>query len=453
MKTKWRDLLIGEITPEMEGREVRLAGWVHAIRALGKVAFLILRDFTGTIQVTFRVPKDASDEVKEKCREMIKKLKSLPLESVVEVRGIVKREPRAPKGVEIQGKELVVLNEVRSPLPLDVSGKVEAHIDTRLASRPIDLRRPESQAVLRLQAIVAKAIRDTLTDMGFVEVFTPKIVASGTEGGAQLVPVIFFGKEAFLAQSPQLFKELLTGSLEYVFEIAPAWRHEESDTPWHLAEFTSVDVEMAFADYEDVMNVLEEVIKASLREVERSGKTWLDILNHELPRVEGKIPRIDYKEAIEILQSEGVDIKLGEDFSTPELRKLSEVLEREGKTAGGFYFIVHWPADTRPFYTKRRRDLKIGEIELSESFDFVWRHLEIASGSTRIHRREELEEELRKRNLDPAKFEWYLKWYDYGMPPHAGWGMGLQRLMVPIAGISNVRLATTFPRDKKRLVP
>ncbi len=452
---KYRDVLIAEITPEMEGKEVRVAGWVHAVRRIGKLVFLILRDFTGTIQVTFRIPKDADDETKEKYKQIIKLVSSLSLESVVMIRGVVKRDPRAPRGVELLGKEIVVLNEAKSPLPLDVSGKVDAHIDTRLANRPIDLRRPESQAVLRLMSLATKTIRNYLYDLNFVEVFTPKIIASGTEGGAQLVPVFYFGKQAFLAQSPQLYKELLTSSLEYVFEIGPAWRHEESDTPFHLAEFISVDIEMAFADYNDVMKVLENVIKRVSDAIRDEGKRWLDIIKHEPLEVKLPIPRITYKEAWEILKNEGFDLEPGEDFGTPELRKLSEVLEKEGKTSGGFYFIVDWPADVRPFYTKRGKKDVIGgkEIDLSESFDLNWKHLEISSGSTRIHKRKELEEELKKRGLNPESFEWYLRWFDYGMPPHAGWGMGLQRLMVPMAGIQNVRLASTFPRDMKRLIP
>ncbi|ALU11916.1 aspartyl-tRNA synthetase [Ignicoccus islandicus DSM 13165] len=455
MKTKYREFKISEITPEMEGKEVKIAGWVHSVRRVGKIAFLVLRDYTGLIQVTFRVPKDASDEEKERMKELVKKVTQIPLESVVAVKGVVRRDPRAPRGVEIAGKEIEILNEAKSPLPLDVSGKVDAHIDTRLSNRPIDLRRPESQAVLRLVSIATKAIRSYLYTLDFTEVFTPKIIASGTEGGAQMVPVFYFGKNAFLAQSPQLYKELLTSSLEYVFEIAPAWRHEESDTPYHLAEFISVDIEMAFADYEDVMKVLENVVKNVRDAFVREGSKWLEVLNYQPPEVNLPIPRISYKEAWEILKAEGIEIEPGEDFGTPELRKLSEVLEKEGKTSGGFYFIVEWPADARPFYTKRGRKEEIGgkEIYLSESFDLNWKHLEISSGSTRIHKRAELEEEMKARGLNPQSFEWYLKWFDYGMPPHAGWGMGLQRLMVPLTGIPNVRLAASFPRDMKRLVP
>ncbi len=455
MKTKYREFKVSEITPEMDGKEVKVAGWVHSVRRVGKIAFLILRDYTGQIQVTFRVPKDVNEEEKERMKELVKKVTKIPLESVVLVVGTVRKDPRAPRGVEIVGKDLIVLNEAKSPLPLDVSGKVEAHIDTRLTNRPIDLRRRESQAVMRLVSIATKAIRDYLYSLDFVEVFTPKIIASGTEGGAQMVPVFYFGRNAFLAQSPQLYKELLTASLEYVFEIAPAWRHEESDTPYHLAEFISVDIEMAFADYEDVMKVLENVVKRVRDAFVTEGSKWLEALNYSPPQIELPVPRITYKEAWEILRSEGVEVKPGEDFGTPELRKLAEVLEREGKTSGGFYFIVEWPAEARPFYTKRGRKEVIGgkEVDLSESFDLNWKHLEISSGSTRIHKRSELEEEMKARGLDPQSFEWYLKWFDYGMPPHAGWGMGLQRLMVPLTGIQNVRLATTFPRDMKRLVP
>jgi aspartyl-tRNA synthetase len=395
LKTKYREYLAAEISPKLEGKKVRLAGWVHSVRRVGKIAFLMLRDFSGIIQITFRVPRKADEETREKFKELVKKVADLAPESVVMVEGTVRKDPRAPREIEIVGERLEVLSEAKSPLPLDVAGKVNAHIDTRLASRPIDLRRPESQAVLRLTSLAVKSIREYLYDLDFVEVFTPKIIASGTEGGAQLVPVFYFGKDAFLAQSPQLYKELLTSSLEYVFEIAPAWRHEESDTPYHLAEFISVDIEMAFANYIDVMKVLEAVIKTVSESIRSEGDAWLKVLDHKPPEVTLPIPRITYKEAWEIIRSEGLEIEPGEDFGTPELRKLAEVLEKEGKTSSGFFFIVDWPAEVRPFYTKRANKDIIGgkEVELSESFDLNWKHLEISSGSTRIHKREEPERE------------------------------------------------------------
>jgi len=421
-----------QILPELEGKEVVVAGWVHNIRDLGGKKFIILRDASGIGQVV--VDKDSP---------AFKVANELTQESVVRIKGKVKADKRAPRGAEIHAEDIEILSLAKVPLPLDVSGKVKADIDTRLRERVLDLRRPEMTAVVKIQSVVLRTFRETLYNEGFVEIFTPKIIAAATEGGAQLFPVIYFGKEAFLAQSPQLYKELMAGVVEKVFEIGPAWRAEESDTPYHLAEFISMDVEMAFADYNDVMNLIEKLIYNITQRVSEGYKEELKLLNYTPPTVKLPIKRITYKEAIEILQSKGLNIKFGDDIGTPELRILNEVIKEE------LYFITDWPTMARPFYTK----VKDNEPEVSESFDLIYKWLEIASGSTRNHRREILEEALKKRGLRPESFEFFLRWFDYGMPPHAGFGMGFARLMVMLTGIQNVKEIVLFPRDKKRLTP
>ncbi|BFH73229.1 aspartate--tRNA(Asn) ligase [Sulfurisphaera javensis] len=428
----YRSHFITDITPDYDGKEVVLAGWVHLLRDLGGKKFIILRDKTGLGQV-----------VVDKNSKAFTVAQDLTQESVIQVRGIVKTDKRAPRGVELHAEEIVLLNKAKAPLPLDVSGKVKADIDTRLRERVLDLRRQEMQAVIKIQSLALKAFRETLYKEGFIEIFTPKIIASATEGGAQLFPVIYFGREAFLAQSPQLYKELMAGVVERVFEIAPAWRAEESDTPFHLAEFISMDVEMAFADYNDVMQLLEKIIYNIVDTIKREGKEELAVLNYQPPEIRLPIRRLKYTEAIEILRSKGYNIKFGDDIGTPELRILNEELKED------LYFIIDWPSDARPFYTK----VKDENPELSESFDLIYRFLEIVSGSTRNHKKEVLEETLKKKGLKPESFEFFLKWFDYGMPPHAGFGMGLARLMVMLTGIQSVKEIVPFPRDKKRLTP
>jgi len=434
IETKYKSVRAIEITPDMDGREIRFAGWVHRIRDLGGKKFVVLRDGSGLIQMT--VSKDRVSE------DVWRIVEELTPESVVAVRALVRKDPRAPRGVEIVPLSIEVLSIAKKPLPLDVSGKVKADLDTRLKNRPLDLRRLEMQAIERICDTALSAIRRYLRSLGFVEVFTPKIIAAATEGGANLFPVFYFGRQAFLAQSPQLYKELLAGAFERVFEIGPAWRSEESDTPYHLAEFISVDIEAAFMDYHDVMNILEGVVKEVIKEVEKKNSEDLEILKWQLPEVKD-IPRISYEEALEELRRAGLDIKFGDDIGTPELRVLHNRLGYE------LAFITDFPSSTRPFYTKPRDD----RPELSESFDLVWRHLEIASGSTRIHRKEQLIEEIEKRGLSVQSFEFFIKWFDYGMPPHAGWGLGLSRFLLMLTGKSNVKEVTLFPRDKKRLVP
>ncbi|MEM0196152.1 MAG: aspartate--tRNA(Asn) ligase [Sulfolobales archaeon] len=430
--SRYRTHLSSELSPHLNGADVIIAGWVHAKRDLGGKKFLLVRDKDGIIQVV----------ISKEQKELAEIFHKLTLESTVSVVGKVRVDSRAPGGCEIVPTNIVVHSLAKTPLPLDVSGKVPADIDTRFRERILDLRRDESRAIFKILSVALRAIREELYSMGFIEVFTPKIVAAATEGGASLFPVAYFGREAYLAQSPQLYKELLAGTFERVFEIAPAWRAEESDTPYHLSEFISVDVEMAFANYEDAMNVLERVVARAVKEVKEVATKELRVLSYEPPELKLPIKRVTYMDALRILAEAGEKVDLGEDLSTPHLRKLSDLIEED------VYFIVDWPDKARPFYTMPKND-----GVFSESFDFVWNYLEIASGSTRVHKKELLVKRLEERGLNPENFDFFLKWFDYGMPPHAGWGMGLARLGLMLTGAKNVRELTAFPRDKRRLVP
>ncbi|BBG24558.1 aspartate--tRNA(Asn) ligase [Sulfuracidifex tepidarius] len=428
----YRTHFVSEIGPELEGKEVEIAGWIFNVRDLGGKKFLLIRDKTGLGQAVLAKDSPSFSLANE-----------LSQESVVKVKGKVKADKRAPRGAEIHVEELELISKAKSPLPLDVTGKVKADLDTRLRERLLDLRREEMNAVIKIQSVAVKAFRETLYKKGFYEIFTPKLIATGTEGGAQLFTVIYFGKEAFLAQSPQLYKELMAGAVERVFEIAPAWRAEDSDTPYHLSEFVSMDVEMAFSDYNEVMHTLEDIISNILEKVRSECENELKALNYSLPEVRFPLKRITYSEALEILNGKGIDLKFGDDIGTPELRVLNEELKED------LYFVTDWPTLSRPFYTRAKNE----NSDLSESFDLIFRFLEIVSGSSRNYRREVLENALKARGLNPSSFEFFLRWFDYGMPPHAGFGMGLSRLMLMLTGLQNVKEIVPFPRDKKRLVP
>ncbi|MEM4984346.1 MAG: aspartate--tRNA(Asn) ligase [Sulfolobales archaeon] len=430
--SRYRTHLSSELSPQLNEAGVVIAGWVHAKRDLGGKKFLLVRDKDGVIQVV----------ISKEQRELAEMFYKLTLESTISVAGRVRADPRAPGGYEIVPSSIVVHSVAKAPLPLDVSGKVPADIDTRFRERILDLRRDEGRAIFKVLSVALRAIREELYSMGFIEVFTPKIVAAATEGGASLFPVAYFGREAYLAQSPQLYKELLAGAFERVFEIAPAWRAEESDTPYHLSEFVSVDMEMAFTNYEGAMNVLERVVARVVKEVREVASRELRVLGYEPPELKLPVKRISYIDALRILAESGEKVSLGEDLSTPQLRKLSELIEED------VYFIVDWPDKTRPFYTMPKND-----GVFSESFDFVWNYLEIASGSTRVHERDLLVKRLEERGLNPENFDFFLRWFDFGMPPHAGWGMGLARLGLMLTGAKNVRELTAFPRDKRRLIP
>lgn len=423
-----------QVTPELEGKEVVVMGYVGTIRDLGGLKFFILHDREGSLQIT--APREKVSG------EILGGINELTPQSCVAVKGKVVRARQAPRGVEVLPSELRLLNPALSPLPLEPTGKIKSNLDTRLDSRLLDLRHPRQLAIFRIKHEIVRITRDFLTGKGFLEVQTPKIVATATESGAALFPVTYFEREAFLSQSPQLYKEVLTGCFDRVFEIGPIFRAEEHDTPRHLNETTSIDLEAAFVSQEEVMGILEEMLVEIFAGIkERCGKE-LQTLERTL-EVPGKpFPRLTYDEALRRLEESGLKLRWGEDLSTPAERKLGELIK-------GPYFITDWPTSIKPFYIMPREDRE----EICEAFDLMYGEVELASGGTRIHQEELLVRRLREKGLKPESFESHLKNFRYGMPPHAGWGLGLDRLTMVITGVSNIREVVLFPRDRKRLTP
>jgi len=428
-KTHWTS----EIKPELDGQEVVVAGWVWEIRDLGKIKFIVLRDREGFVQITFK-----KGEVSDELLDLVKTLRK---EDVIAVRGIVRASKIARAGVEIIPREVQVLNRVKQ-LPLDIWGEVESELGTRLRYRAADLKRPENLAIFKISSIVTKTIREVFYKYNFVEIFTPKIIATCTEGGADLFVVQYFERTAYLAQSPQLYKEQLTASLERVFEIGPAFRAEKHNTTYHLNEFISVDAEAAFMDYNDMMSILEDLIVTVYEVVSKTCSNLLNILKVDIEVPRRPFKKITYDEAIDMLKRRNIDVKPGDDIPQAGLEVLSEEI-------GEPFFIVDWPTDIRPFYTMPKED----DPSRSESFDLVINGIEIASGSTRIHVREMLEEEMRKRGLNPENFKFHLEVFDWGMPPHAGFGLGLYRLLMVLLKRRNIREVVLYPRDRFRLEP
>ncbi len=425
-----------EIGEEDVGKEVLLYGWVHEVRDLGGLVFLILRDREGFIQIT--LPKRKVDP---KTFETAKKVHR---ESVIKVVGVVKKEPKAPGGYEVIPKEIEVLNEATVPLPLEVTEKVPAELDTRLDHRFMDLRKPRVQAIFRIRHQIMQSVRQFLSEEGFIEVHTPKIVSTATEGGTELFPISYFEKEAFLNQSPQLYKQILMGAgLERVFEIGPIFRAEEHNTTRHLNEAISIDIEMSFTDHEGVMNVLERLIARVYEDVAENCQKFLDWLNVKLEIPEVPFERLTYDEALEIARRKGEEIPWGEDLSTPALRAIGEEMENK------HYFIVDWPTESKPFYAMPYED----KPEICKSFDLMKGALELASGAQRIHKYNLLVERIKQCGLSPESFEFYLEAFRYGMPPHAGWGLGAERLLMSMLDLKNIREAVLFPRDRHRLTP
>ena len=424
-----RTHLIEDINSSMEGQDVLFGGWVVDLRKLGKMAFLTVRDVTGMCQVI--VKGDA-----------MSLLEGLNRQSVVRILGKVQASKAKDFDFEISATELQVLAKAEYPLPIDPIGRLESDIDNRLNSRALDMRNQKTASIFKLRSQVLASIRETLIKRKFIEINTPKIIGSASEGGADLFSLDYFGKQGYLAQSPQLYKEQMTIGLERVFEISSFYRAEKSHTGRHLSEFTSVDIEAAMMDYTDVMDVLESIVVDVFKNTAENSKTEQKEIGHEIKIPDSPFERVSYTQALEEL--EGMDIKLefGEDLQDSHLRSL-------GEKHPGFFFLTDWPMKLKPFYIHEKDD----DPTLSRSFDLQYGYLELSSGGRRLHDPEQLKTRLKEQNLDPTSFEEHLKTFGWGMPPHSGWGMGLDRLMTVLIGIDNVREVVLYPRDPDRLKP
>ncbi len=509
VRSQWpRTHFLNEVVPDIDGTEVTITGWVHEVRNLGNIAFLKLRDRSGFAQVTL---------VKDECdAEVFETLTSQQRESVVCIKGLVKSSEQAKMGVEIIPNAIQVLSPAETPLPLGVADKVFADLDTRLDNRFLDLRRPEVHAVFAVRDTILDSCQRQLREEGFIEVHTPKIVATATEGGTDLFPIKYFDRDAYLNQSPQLFKQILMGSgMDRVFEIGPAFRAEKHDTVRHVNEFISIDIEMSFADEEDVMGVLERVIHRMATDIAAKHQDDVEEINqlikrynHHIEQENGKInrenkgikkenkklkkegqplkpfiplkdkvppmetvvpelplPRLTYTECVDIINARlqkmrneagdnqvalaaiPADLEWGEDPSLEQFKVLAQEYP-------GLYYITRWPMSIKPFYVHHYDEEDADpDREESRGFDLMFGHKEITSGAQRVHDLDLLIERISGQGLDPEGFEFYLKPFRYGMPPHAGWGLGVERLMMMFTSLHNIREVILFPRDRNRLVP
>ncbi len=432
-----------DIGPEDFGSTVTVAGWLQDVRNLGGIAFLQLRDRGGVVQVT-AIKKEMGPEA-------FKELVELPRESVLSVTGPVQGNDQARAGFEVLPESWELLAQAEVPLPLGVVDKVGADLDTRLDNRFMDLRKPEVAAIFRLRSILTEGLRRSLIDQGFVEVSTPKIVSAGAEGGATLFQLEYFGKPAYLAQSPQLYKQhLMATGLDRVFEIAPAFRAEPSDTVRHLAEFTSLDVEQAFVSTsEDVMATVERMTVDGVRFLIEEGEGLLADLGVRLDVPPQPFRRIPYEACIEMLEAEGLTVSAEAEMGTEHEKALGDLVHQ--RWGEDYYFITDFPTRHKvgTFYAHRHED----RPHLTGYFDLDVRGQEIASGGKREHRLEVVQVQIREAGLEPADFEFYLKAFRYGMPPHGGFGYGVERLLQMLLGLPNIRETVLYPRDRQRLVP
>ena len=423
-----------QITPELDGKKVTVFGWVSSIRTQGGIVFIMLTDRDGNLQVTVNKGKAS--------KATLAKVEALKPHSSFAVQGVVKAMPKAPNGAEVVPEEVKVLTIATETPSFSVHGGETPSLDKRLDIRAVDLRRDKAQATFKIQREILSSVREFLSGRGYLEVRTPKLISTATEGGASLFSVLYYNRPSFLAQSPQLYKEELVLAFEKVYEIGPAFRAEESRTQRHLSEITSIDIEEAFVDYNDVMDTLEALLKHVVASVKDACSKDLERLGRQLPAVQDSFPRLTYSEVLKRLAAAGEEVTWGDDLTGPSTEKL-------GKETPSFYFITDWPTQTKPFYIKP----KDGEPKLSESFDLMYGPLELASGGSRVSSKSLLVKRLKEQKLKPQAFEHHLKVFDYGMPPHAGFGLGMERLTMVLAGEENIREVTLYPRDKLRLVP
>jgi nondiscriminating aspartyl-tRNA synthetase len=427
--TKNRKRII-DIQEKDSDKEVEIAGWVYDSRALGKLRFLVLRDISGEIQIT---------GFKGECDEDIfEKMGKVSRESAVVIKGKVVKNAKAPGGREINPIYFEILANAENPLPIDVSDFSKTELPKRLDYRFLDLHRRKIQAIFKIQSTIMESYREFMIKEGALEAAFPSIIGSSSEGGTELFEAKYFDKKAYLSQSCQLYKQMLACSIEKVFTIFTVWRAEKHNTIRHLNESRQLDFEMAFANEFVVMEVLANTVKYIVKKVMEKNKSDLDLLEVKL-----KVPDVKYitfKEVNDLMKKE--KIKIDEHDLTGEIeKKLGEIYPDT------IVFVHDWPISGKPFYIMPKgKDLSCG-------FDAIYQGMEISSGGQRVHMPDLLIERLKEKGLNPKDFKSYIDSFRYGAPPHAGWGLGLERITMLILGLDNIREAVLFPRDRDRLTP
>ncbi len=424
--TSLKERYIGAISEKDVGKTLTVAGWVHAFREMGALAFIILRDGTGKLQV--KIPF---------------KLERLERESAIQVKGKIKKDSRAPSGIELEAESVSVLGKVYQIPAFYPDQKNEPGLNVRLDNRSLDFRCEKTRAVFNIRASLETGFREELLRLGFEEINPACIVSTATEGGAQLFKLDYFDKPAFLGQSPQFYKQLaVIGGMERVFMTTPVFRAEKHEGPFHINEITQMDIEMAFATDKDAIAILSRVFLSMLGRLKEKNAADFKVLGKEFA-LPAQIPVKSYTELVEMLAADGDRIRFGHDFSKEQEAKICQLVGSEA------VIIKDYPTSVRAFYSMPYED----NPTLCKSYDIIYRGMEICSGAQRIHAPELLEKQIAARGMNPAYFKSYTDAFRLGAPPHAGWSIGLDRLTMAVCGLENIREAIMFPRDKHRMNP
>jgi len=421
-----------------QGQTVTISGWLHNFRRLKKVSFLILRDVTGLAQVVL------TDEA------LVETIAPLNRESVLQITAEVAAVEQAPNGIELHNPTIEILSEATEIPPFDMfRPTLEAQLPTILDKAVLSLRHPQHKARWQIAAAAMQGFRETLRNQAFTEIQTPKIVSTATESGANVFEIDYFGQSAYLAQSPQFYKQMMVGVFERVFEVGPVFRAEPHTTTRHLSQYTSLDAEMGFINnHYDVMKVLTEVIRGMMTTVQTHAQQAITELDCEIPQVPATIPAIHFTEAQELyFQETGNDERNEPDLSPEQERWLGAWAQSEHNS--DFLFVTGYPMKKRPFYTHRDPS----RPDYSNSFDLLFRGVELVTGGQRLHQHADYLTACKQWKVDVESISGYLAAFAHGMPPHGGFAIGLERFVAQLTGTANVRLTTLFPRDTKRLIP
>lgn len=429
------------------GKTIKLSGWVQNRRDHGKIIFIDLRDRSGIIQAVFTPQSEKT----------YKSVQDLRPEWVISIEGIVKDRPEKminPKietgKIEIQAENLEIISKLDNEFPFDLNKELNVKLDTLLNNRPLTLRHERNKAIFNVYQTVFQAYQEIMKKLGFFEIKSPKIIGTASESGANVFNVDYFGKKAFLAQSPQFYKQIGVGVFERVFEIGPVFRAEKHFTTRHINEYISLDAEMGFIEsHEDLMAELTKALKFIFQSVKEKNKKELEMFGAKTPEIGEKIPAVKLSEIKKIIK-EKYDYEIPEDTDIDP--KGEEFAGRYAKEEfnSDFIFLTHYPVQFRPFYAMPDESTKLKE---TKSFDLLFRGLEIVTGGQRIHNYKQLVKNIKKWKLSPKTFGFYLQTFKYGMPPHGGWGIGSERIAYKLLGLSTIKEAVLFPRDVKRLTP
>ena len=431
-------------TNELEknvGKEVIVSGWVHDVRLLGKISFVLLRDREGIVQVTA-----VQDKVPEKVPEIIKKLHQ---EDVLTIRGKIQKSKSKDYPVEMIPDEIEIVSKSSVPLPLDPRNVTPANLDTRLDWRSLELRKRENFAIFRIQELIMQGFEDQLRKEGFLRVWTPSLIPGAPEGGSEVFKITYFNQIASLRQDPQLHRQLLIAAgFDKIYDMGPSWRAELSDQPTHLSEHRTCAPEMSFIEDEiDTERLEERVVVSAITKVIKEGEEELKILKKELKVPKMPFPEMRFPKIYDILEENGKKLKRGSDLDKESEKILANFVKEKHKS--DFFFINRFPYAVKPFYVMKVDE----EPEWARSVDFVFKGLEMSSGGQREHRYEKIVEQIKEKKMNLESLKWFADVFKYGVPPHGGFSLGIERFTMKLLDMSNVKEAVLFPRYPTRMHP